>query len=349
MSARLLRAAGATNARSPARVAARACYRSLARPGASPGPLLVVAGRLGPAAAGFAGRRFIAAATMRYYVPGGPLRKLVSGKLLMSVLGSVGHIVRASLRLPVMILTSTIASLAYIEYKLSQVNAPGWMTGGLETMRGWLEGVRDSEWLRSASSASSDDSDDEHTRAVDKAQGMFGRGSNDGGGGSDPSSGSGGAPPPMGDYYTGPLDEAHDDDHVNGGSSDAAHARQDDTRSGDNALMELTKRLLEIQTILKTVAPADGSSGSSSSGALQLPSIVVIGSQSSGKSSVLEAIVGQEFLPKGTNMVTRRPIELTLINTPNASDAYGEFPQLGLDRIRDFRRIQRTLYDLNMS
>jgi len=32
--------------------------------------------------------------------------------------------------------------------------------------------------------------------------------------------------------------------------------------------------------------------------ALKLPSIVVIGSQSSGKSSVLEAIVGHEFLPK---------------------------------------------------
>jgi GTP-binding protein EngB required for normal cell division len=31
---------------------------------------------------------------------------------------------------------------------------------------------------------------------------------------------------------------------------------------------------------------------------LTLPSIVVVGSQSSGKSSVLEAIVGKEFLPK---------------------------------------------------
>jgi GTPase SAR1 family protein len=30
----------------------------------------------------------------------------------------------------------------------------------------------------------------------------------------------------------------------------------------------------------------------------KLPSIVVIGSQSSGKSSVLESIVGHEFLPK---------------------------------------------------
>ncbi|PIA19341.1 hypothetical protein COEREDRAFT_37725 [Coemansia reversa NRRL 1564] len=113
--------------------------------------------------------------------------------------------------------------------------------------------------------------------------------------------------------------------------------------------MELTKRLLEIQTILKTVRQDGDESKESGGSALQLPSIVVIGSQSSGKSSVLEAIVGQEFLPKGTNMVTRRPVELTLINTPESDEEYGEFPQLGLDRIRDFRRIQRTLYDLNMS
>nr|CAG8635677.1 1829_t:CDS:10 [Entrophospora candida] len=48
--------------------------------------------------------------------------------------------------------------------------------------------------------------------------------------------------------------------------------------------------------------------------ALKLPSIVVISSQSSGKSSVLEAIVGHKFLPKRSNMVTWRPIELTLIH-----------------------------------
>jgi hypothetical protein len=35
------------------------------------------------------------------------------------------------------------------------------------------------------------------------------------------------------------------------------------------------------------------------SGILELPRIVCIGSQSSGKSSVLEAIMGREFLPRG--------------------------------------------------
>ncbi|CAO3599065.1 unnamed protein product [Absidia cylindrospora] len=47
-----------------------------------------------------------------------------------------------------------------------------------------------------------------------------------------------------------------------------------------------------------------------------LPQIVVIGSQSSGKSSVLENIVGRDFLPRGTGIVTRRPLVLQLINHP---------------------------------
>lgn len=41
---------------------------------------------------------------------------------------------------------------------------------------------------------------------------------------------------------------------------------------------------------------------------IDLPQIVVIGSQSSGKSSVLENIVGKDFLPRGTGIVTRRPL-----------------------------------------
>jgi len=47
---------------------------------------------------------------------------------------------------------------------------------------------------------------------------------------------------------------------------------------------------------------------------IDLPQIVVIGSQSSGKSSVLENIVGRDFLPRGTGIVTRRPLILQLIN-----------------------------------
>jgi len=45
----------------------------------------------------------------------------------------------------------------------------------------------------------------------------------------------------------------------------------------------------------------------------QYPKVAVVGNQSSGKSSVLEAIVGLPILPKGTNMVTRRPLELTML------------------------------------
>jgi dynamin-like GTPase MGM1, mitochondrial len=59
--------------------------------------------------------------------------------------------------------------------------------------------------------------------------------------------------------------------------------------SRQNGLMHLTKKLIEIRTMLLSIDQSD---------ALKLPSIVVIGSQSSGKSSVLETIVGHEFLPK---------------------------------------------------
>ena len=50
---------------------------------------------------------------------------------------------------------------------------------------------------------------------------------------------------------------------------------------------------------------------------IDLPQIVVVGSQSSGKSSVLESIVGREFLPRGTGIVTRRPLVIQLYNTGN--------------------------------
>ncbi|KAF2453131.1 mitochondrial dynamin GTPase [Lineolata rhizophorae] len=108
----------------------------------------------------------------------------------------------------------------------------------------------------------------------------------------------------------------------------------------DDQMMMLTKKMIEIRSLLNSVGQSDS---------LTLPSIVVIGSQSSGKSSVLEAIVGHEFLPKGHNMVTRRPIELTLVNTPDASAEYGEFPALGLGKLTDFSQIQRTLTDLNLA
>lgn len=57
--------------------------------------------------------------------------------------------------------------------------------------------------------------------------------------------------------------------------------------------------------------------------AVDLPQIVVVGSQSSGKSSVLETIVGRDFLPRGSGIVTRRPLVLQLIHTPSKSSSHG--------------------------
>ena len=66
--------------------------------------------------------------------------------------------------------------------------------------------------------------------------------------------------------------------------------KEEEQRKGqEHQLLQLTKKLIEIRSVLLSVDQSD---------ALKLPSIVVIGSQSSGKSSVLEAIVGHEFLPK---------------------------------------------------
>lgn len=69
----------------------------------------------------------------------------------------------------------------------------------------------------------------------------------------------------------------------------AAAAANVTSEDPSNDLMLLTRKLIEVRSILLSIDHGES---------LQLPSIVVIGSQSSGKSSVLEAIVGHEFLPK---------------------------------------------------
>ncbi|VDM40625.1 unnamed protein product [Toxocara canis] len=48
-----------------------------------------------------------------------------------------------------------------------------------------------------------------------------------------------------------------------------------------------------------------------------LPQIAVVGGQSAGKSSVLENFVGKDFLPRGSGIVTRRPLILQLVQDRN--------------------------------
>ena len=60
-------------------------------------------------------------------------------------------------------------------------------------------------------------------------------------------------------------------------------------QANNDQIMLLTRKMIEIRSTLQMLGQNED---------FKLPSIVVIGSQSSGKSSVLESIVGHEFLPK---------------------------------------------------
>ena len=75
---------------------------------------------------------------------------------------------------------------------------------------------------------------------------------------------------------------------------------------------------------------------------LEIPQIIAIGSQSSGKSSILENIVGFEFLPRGTDIVTRCPIVLQLYNVDDPI-TFGEFSHLPNQRFENFSAIKNEI------
>ncbi|KAK7449785.1 vacuolar protein sorting-associated protein 1 [Stygiomarasmius scandens] len=111
----------------------------------------------------------------------------------------------------------------------------------------------------------------------------------------------------------------------------------------------------EIVTLINKLQDVFAAVGSSAS-QIDLPQICVLGSQSSGKSSVLENIVGRDFLPRGQGIVTRRPLVLQLIHRdptpgqqpvtikesdPNANpDEWGEFLHLPGQKFYDFSKIR---------
>ena len=58
---------------------------------------------------------------------------------------------------------------------------------------------------------------------------------------------------------------------------------------------------------------------------LTLPQIVVVGTQSSGKSTVLNSIISMDLLPTGKSMVTRTPLKIGLHQIKGIVDGYVEF------------------------
>uniref|UniRef100_A0A669D9T1 Dynamin-2 n=1 Tax=Oreochromis niloticus TaxID=8128 RepID=A0A669D9T1_ORENI len=73
---------------------------------------------------------------------------------------------------------------------------------------------------------------------------------------------------------------------------------------------------------------------------LDLPQIAVVGGQSAGKSSVLENFVGRDFLPRGSGIVTRRPLILQLIN--NKAE-YAEFLHCKGKKFVDFDEVRAEI------
>ncbi|XP_047542496.1 dynamin isoform X11 [Vanessa atalanta] len=70
---------------------------------------------------------------------------------------------------------------------------------------------------------------------------------------------------------------------------------------------------------------------------LDLPQIAVVGGQSAGKSSVLENFVGRDFLPRGSGIVTRRPLILQLIHS---NTEYAEFLHCKGKKFVDFNEVR---------
>ncbi|XP_004140589.1 dynamin-related protein 5A isoform X1 [Cucumis sativus] len=75
-----------------------------------------------------------------------------------------------------------------------------------------------------------------------------------------------------------------------------------------------------------------------------LPAIAVVGGQSSGKSSVLESVVGKDFLPRGAGIVTRRPLVLQLHRIDDGKE-YGEFMHLPRKKFTDFAALRQEISD----
>lgn len=241
-------------------------------------------------------------------------------------------------RIPAMFGAAMIGGLAYLQYQATQAGSyaidilgkgKDWATGTTEsiwggakdvaeqTKNGWdrtKEKIQLPEWMR---------------QVYEGGEGSSSCGGGPNGGGLTPNQSRAGTAAVAGTGAAFGYSQSPEEDE-----------RTAEQSARDDQMMMLTKKMIEIRNILQVVGQQS---------ALILPSIVVIGSQSSGKSSVLEAVVGHEFLPKGSNMITRRPIELTLVNTPDAQAEYGEFPALGLGKITDFSSIQRTLTELNLA
>ncbi|KAE8294567.1 Dynamin-1 [Larimichthys crocea] len=100
---------------------------------------------------------------------------------------------------------------------------------------------------------------------------------------------------------------------------------------GNRGMEELIPLVNRLQDALSSVGQ---------SCTLHLPQIAVVGGQSAGKSSVLENFVGRDFLPRGSGVVTRRPLILQLLS---GNSEHGEFLHCKGKKFTDFDEIRKEI------
>ena len=108
---------------------------------------------------------------------------------------------------------------------------------------------------------------------------------------------------------------------------------KDNSDDKDNVLFRKLRKLINLIDQLRDCGVNEY---------IKLPRICSLGTQSSGKSSVLESIVGLDFLPRGDGVVTRRPLELRLCHI-NSGEPWAIFEERKGTKFTDFVKVRETI------
>ena len=108
---------------------------------------------------------------------------------------------------------------------------------------------------------------------------------------------------------------------------------KDNSEDKDNVLFRKLRKLINLIDQLRDCGVNEY---------IKLPRICSLGTQSSGKSSVLESIVGLDFLPRGDGVVTRRPLELRLCHI-STGDPWAVFEERKGTKFTDFVKVRETI------
>ena len=108
---------------------------------------------------------------------------------------------------------------------------------------------------------------------------------------------------------------------------------KDTKEESDNVLFKKLRKLINLIDQLRDCGVNEY---------IKLPRICSLGTQSAGKSSVLESIVGLDFLPRGDGVVTRRPLELRLCHI-NSGEPWAIFEERKGKKFTDFIQVRETI------